>query len=235
MISFVLPAHNETQLLAATLAALHGSARTLHLPYEIVVVDDASSDATAQVALDGGARVLCVEHRHIAATRNAGARAALGEWLVFVDADTLVNPQVLQAAVRELRDGAAGGGAAVHLQGPIRWHESLGVWLFVWIFRLTRIAPGCFIFCSRAAFEAAGGFDEEYYAAEDITLSRALARQGRFVILREPVRTSARKLRTHGLGEHLRLLWRMARHRRRMLTSRQHLDLWYGARRSEDD
>jgi glycosyltransferase involved in cell wall biosynthesis len=235
VISFVLPAHNEARLLGATLAALHRAARTLHLPYEVLVVDDASTDATAQVAQDGGARVLHVEHRHIAATRNAGARATQGEWLVFVDADTQVNPEVLQAAVRELRSGAAGGGAAVRLQGPTRWHEGMGVSLFVWIFRLTRIAPGCFIFCRREAFEAAGGFDEAYYAAEDIAMSRALARNGPFVILHQPVHTSARKLRTHGLREHLGLLWRMARHRRGMLTSRQHLDLWYGTRRSEDE
>lgn len=245
MISFVIPAHNEARLLGPTLEAVHDAARTLLMApdfiaydviaYEVIVVDDASTDATAQIARAHGAQVLQVQHRHIAATRNAGAQAASGQWLVFVDADTCINRAVLEAAVHALASGAVGGGAAVRLQDPVRWHERLGVSLFVWIFRSTRIAPGCFIFCSTSAFHAAGGFDLAYYAAEDIALSRALARQGRFVILREPVHTSARKLRTHGLLEHLRLLWRFARYRRGMLASRQHLDLWYGERRGEGD
>ena len=235
MISFIIPAHNEARLLGATLKALHEAVAALALKHEVIVVDDASTDDTAEIARNQGARVLQVEHRHIAATRNAGAQAALGHGLVFVDADTLINADVLRAAIEALRTGAVGGGAAVRLQAPVRWHERLGVSLFVWIFRITRIAPGCFIFCSATAFHAAGGFDQAYYAAEDIALSRALARQGRFVILHESVHTSARKLRTHGAGEHLRLLWRFARHRRGMLASRQHLDLWYGERRREDD
>jgi len=176
-----------------------------------------------------------VAHRHIAATRNSGAKAASGDRLVFVDADTLVNPAVLQGAVDAMDKGAVGGGAAVRLQEPVRWHERIGVSLFVWIFRLTRIAPGCFLFCTREAFQATGGFDQAYYAAEDIAMSRALARQGNFRILRQSVHTSARKLRTHGFFEHMRLLWRLARHRKGMLTSREHLDLWYGKRRHGED
>ena len=235
MISFILPAHNEARLLGATLQALQRAACTLPVPFEVIVVDDASSDDTAHIARKHGARVVAVEHRHIAATRNAGADAAQGNWLCFVDADTHVDAAVLGAAVVALQGGAAGGGAAVRLLGPLRWHERMGITLFVYIFRFTRIAPGCFIFCTRSAFDAVGGFDTTLYAAEDIALSRALARHGRFVILREAVHTSPRKLRTHGLGEHLRLLWTLLWHRRSMLTSRKHLDLWYGQRRSEDD
>lgn len=235
MLSFIIPAHDEARLIGATLQALHASARALGVQYEVIVVDDASTDDTARIAAEGGARVVSVSHRHIAATRNAGAQAAAGDLLVFVDADTLVNREVLQGALDALDHGAAGGGAAVRLQGPVRWHERIGVELFVWAFRLTRIAPGCFVFCTRAAFDAAGRFDQTYYAAEDVAMSRALAREGRFVILRQSVHTSPRKLRTHGMLEHMRVLWRLVRHRRSMLTSREHLGLWYGSRRSEDE
>lgn len=235
MLSFIIPAHDEARLIAKTLGALHGAVQALGLEYEVVVVDDASSDDTARIAAEHGARVVMVSHRHIAATRNSGAQAASGDRLVFVDADTLVNSAVVQAAIAAMDQGAVGGGAAVRLQGRVRWHERIAVSMFVWIFRLTRIAPGCFLFCTRQAFEATGGFDEAYYAAEDIAMSRALARHGRFRILRESVHTSARKLRTHGLFEHMRLLWRLARHRRAMLTSREHLDLWYGKRRSGEE
>ncbi len=235
MLSFIIPAHDEARLIAETLDALHGAAQALNLEYEVVVVDDASTDDTARIAGEHGARVVKVSHRHIAATRNSGAEVATGDRLVFVDADTLVNPAVLRAAVEEMDLGAVGGGAAVRLQGPVRWHERVVVSAFVWLFRLTRIAPGCFVFCTHEAFQATGGFDEAYYAAEDIAMSRALARQGRFAILRQSVHTSARKLRTHGLFEHVRLLWRLARHRRGMLTSRVHLDLWYGKRRNGEE
>lgn len=79
MISLVIPAHNESRLLAGTLHALHEATRAVAEPFEVIVVDDASDDGTAQIATDNGAKVLRVEHRHIAATRNAGAAAATGD------------------------------------------------------------------------------------------------------------------------------------------------------------
>jgi glycosyltransferase involved in cell wall biosynthesis len=233
MISFIVPAHNEAALIGATLQALQSAAGTLAQPFEIIVVDDGSSDATGEIAAAAGAHVLRVEHRHIAATRNAGAATAHGDRLVFVDADTQVDATVLQAAVAALREGACGGGAGVRLLGQVAWYERWAETIFIVAFRLARIAPGCFVFCSRAAFEAAGGFDMRYYAGEDVAFSRRLARQGRFVILRETVRTSARKLRTFTALEHLHLFLRFALRGRRLLHSREALELWYGERRRD--
>ncbi len=231
MISFIVPAHDEARLIGATLDALRAAAGGLQQPYEIIVVDDASSDGTGDIALARGAQVLTVTHRHIAATRNAGARAAQGDVLVFIDADTLVNAGVVTAALAAIRSGAGGGGAAVRLQGQVAWHVRMAMTFFILAFRLTRIAPGCFVFCTRTAFEAVGGFDERYYAGEDVAISRALARDGRFVILREAVFTSDRKLRTFSVAEHLRLVLRVAWHGRKTLRSRDALSLWYGRRR----
>lgn len=100
MISFVIPAHNEAELLGRTLAALIASAQTVGEPWETVVVNDASTDRTAEIALAHGARIITVNHRQIAATRNAGAQAMTGEVLFFVDADTVVT---LSAAERGRR------------------------------------------------------------------------------------------------------------------------------------
>jgi glycosyltransferase involved in cell wall biosynthesis len=205
VISFVVPAYNEEKYLAPTLAAIHQAARAVGEPYEIVVANDNSSDATAQVARDGGARVVDVHKRQIAGTRNAGARAAQGEWLVFVDADTQVTEPVVRGMVEAFRSGVVGGGAGVRfLDGP--------PWIHRWIvvieafFRWIKWAAGCFVFARRDAFEAIGGFDEAFYASEEIHFSRALKRQGRFVVLRDHVITSGRKAEKFSRWQTIKML-----------------------------
>ena len=76
MTSFIVPAHNEEAWVGRCVSAIHSGLESLAEPYEIIVVDDASSDATASIARQQGAQVIRVEHRQIAATRNAGARQA---------------------------------------------------------------------------------------------------------------------------------------------------------------
>ena len=233
MLSIIVPAHDEAALIGATLAALQTAAETLELDHEIIVVDDASNDATAAIAAATGARVVHVAHRHIAATRNAGAAAARGDRLLFVDADTLVDDAVMAAAILAMDRGSVGGGCRVRLAGCVRWRERLVTAALMQVFRWVKIAPGCFQFCTRAAFDAVGGFDQRWYAGEDVAISRALAAQGHFVVLRESVLTSDRKLRTVTAREHFRLLWRFMRGGRNILRSREALGIWYD-RRNQD-
>src|SRR5882724_8235741 len=115
VISFIVPAHNEQAVIGRALQAIHDSARVVGQSYEIIVVDDASTDGTAEVARQHNATVLPVNHRQIAATRNSGGRAARGERLFFVDADTTVNPRAVASALRCMDKGAAGGGAPAWL------------------------------------------------------------------------------------------------------------------------
>ena len=92
MMSFIVPAYNEELELPSTIAAIRQSRpESTDQPYEIVVVDDGSTDATAEIAARAGARVVSINRRQIAAARNAGARAANGQVLFFVDADTRIN------------------------------------------------------------------------------------------------------------------------------------------------
>jgi glycosyltransferase involved in cell wall biosynthesis len=232
MISFVVPAYNEELLLPATLRGLCGAAESLGEPCEIIVVDDGSSDRTAAVARENGARVVEVAHRQIAATRNSGARAAQGEFLIFVDADTLVDAPVVRAALQALREGAVGGGCDLRFDGRLPVWARIMVGSFRPLYRLGRLASGSFLFCTRQAFDAVGGFNEQMYAAEEAAMSRALRRQGRFVILRESVVTSGRKLRAYSAWEIVRVLGRLAVQGSR---KRQGLDIWYSARRQDPD
>src|SRR5689334_5578335 len=111
MISFVVPAYNEEHELSNTLAAIRQAAPGAAQPYEIIVVDDASTDATPKIASDAGATVVAIKRRQIAASRNAGARCARGEYLFFIDADTRINRAHVTGGIAALKDGYAGGGA----------------------------------------------------------------------------------------------------------------------------
>ena len=233
VISFVVPAYNEERLLGATLDAIHAAARDVARPYEIVVANDASTDATSAVARAHGARVVDCEHRQIARVRNTGARASSGDVLIFVDADTVISPAVVRASLAALDSGAAGGGATVRIEGPQPWWGPLVLFAVVESMRVMRWAAGCYVYCTRAAFDAAGGFDEGLFVAEEIALSRALQRIGRVVILREGVVTSGRKMRTHSAWDLVRLLAALLRHGPAVLRSRDRLSLWYGDRRHE--
>lgn len=231
MISFIVPAYNEECLLGATLDALHAAARNVGERYEVIVADDASTDGTASIARSRDATLVNVAHRQIAATRNSGARAAKGEWFIFVDADTIVNEAVVRSAIDALREGAAGGGAAVEFDGAVPMYARLLVPMVVRLFRVTGMAAGCFLFCTRSAFVEVGGFDEAFYGAEELVISRALQRCGRFVILPTAVITSGRKLRTHSIREMLIVLGRLMIRGPQAVKQRQGMDLWYAERR----
>jgi len=234
MLSFIIPAHNEQDLLPRTLESIHESAKAVGQPYEIVVANDASTDGTAEVAQKHGARVVHVEHRQISKTRNSGAAVAKGDVFIFVDADTAISPALVRGVVKNIDSGAAGGGAAIGFDGRMPLYGKLLMKPFAFLYRLAGYAYGCFIYCTREAFETVGGFDDELFAAEEIAFSRAMRQQGKFVLLREPVTTSARKLRTYSFFEALMILMRFIfGGGLRSMKSRDKLDLWYGPRRED--
>lgn len=198
--SIVLPAFNEEALLPATLERLRGAMGEVPLRGELVVCDNNSSDRTAALAAQGGARVVLEPVNQISRARNTGARAAKGRFLVFVDADTLVPAPLLREALLALAQGrACGGGAAAEMEGVTGGVAGGLLWLWNAVSRGQKLAAGSFVFVLREAFEAVGGFSERVYASEEIWLSRAVKRWGRprglpFLILRDhPVLTSGRK------------------------------------------
>jgi glycosyltransferase involved in cell wall biosynthesis len=228
MISFVIPAHNEERLLAATLNSVHASAKSVGRPYEVIVVNDASTDRTAAVASAHGARVIDVNHRQIAATRNSGGRAARGDVLFFIDADTQANAAAVRASLRALDHGAVGGGCTFRYDGQIPWWAHVLHPIGITAGRFLTIVGGAFLFCRKADFDAVGGFCERYYAAEEVVFIRALQRRGRIAIPWPTVLTSNRKVDRMTLRRAVAELWRFVARGPAAFRSREGLDLWYG-------
>jgi glycosyltransferase involved in cell wall biosynthesis len=233
MISFIVPAYNEEQELPATLSAIRDAASSVYHPFEIIVVDDASTDATPEIAEQAGARVISIHRRQIAAARNAGGRAAQGEYLFFIDADTRINRIHVTQAVAALEAGYVGGSARVVLDGSIPIWGRLLLHAFGALYFGLNLGAGAFLFTTRRNFEAVGGFDEQYFAGEEVYFSLALRKLGGFKVLEEPVVTSGRKLRMYPAKQFLRNFFGVIIGGPRGVRSRAKLHLWYDGKREK--
>jgi len=229
VISLVVPAYNEELELPATIAAIRDTAQDRQ--HEIIVVDDGSTDATAEVATASGAKVVSINRRQIAASRNAGAHHAHGQILFFVDADTRINSHHVDGALDAISDGFAGGGARVIIAGKIPTWARIFLKVFCTIYFGLNLGAGAFLFTTRKNFDAVGGFNEEFFIGEEIYFSVALRKLGRFKILTEPVLTSGRKLRMYSAREILGNSLSVLLHGPRAARSRDGLGIWYDGKR----
>jgi cellulose synthase/poly-beta-1,6-N-acetylglucosamine synthase-like glycosyltransferase len=190
-LSVVIPARNAAATLGTCLRAL-ASEGVPGDDAELLVVDDASSDATRELAADWGARVLHSHARGPAAARNAGARAARGQLLVFLDADTTPRAGWLHALTAPLQDA---GVTAVKGRYHTRQRATVAQFSQVEFeekyARLERARCVDFVDTGtmairRDALLAVGGFDEQLACAEDVDLAYRLASRGaRFVFAPE--------------------------------------------------
>ena len=231
-LSFIVPAHNEQDYLRPTLEAIFAAAGAEPHPFEVIVVNDASTDATGDLAASLGARVIDVMLRNIGAVRNAGARQSKGDVLFFVDADTRITAEVVSAALAALADGATGGGASVRYDGQLPLYVRLLKPYVDRRFERKKVLIGVFLFCTREGFEAVGGFDPAYYAAEEVHFCRALRKQGRMVRLQQPVLSSGRKFRSLPWWRVLHVMLNMRQTTPRgqaWVKDKRNLDFWYGS------
>jgi len=209
LISVVIPAFNEQDYLGATLDSLLRAAGLLSaregLTVEIIVADNDSTDSTAVVARARGAAVVGEARRNISAVRNAGARRAAGEVLVFVDADTEVPEGLLRRVAEVLAEPGCVGGAVDTDYRPAKlWSKVyLGLWRVAG--KAAGVAQGATQFCRRDAFDALGGYDETLFMGEDVDfylrLKRLAAGRGGGVRLIDDVRVvpSSRRFDRWGL------------------------------------
>lgn len=239
-ISIVVPAFNEERLLPASLQSITDASVAFAdagWTSELIVCDNNSTDRTATIAAAAGARVVFEPVNQISRARNAGAAAATGEWLLFVDADSYPTRELFADVVAAISDGrciAGGSTVRVELKG-IQYDAAVGWWNRV--SRSLNWAAGSFIFCETAAFREIGGFTEKLYAAEEINLFRRLKRFARsrrrsIVILHHhPLLTSARKAHLYTVRE-LLLFWsRTVATGGRTLRSSRESYPWYDGRR----
>ena len=131
-LSVVIPAWNEGESLKETIERISDALRATEAQgrdWEIIVCDNGSTDDTAEIARRAGARVTLEHERGIARARNAGARVARGEWLLFIDADTYPSPELL-SDVRALvgEGGMVGGGSLTRPIGGQWWTRLMIRW-----------------------------------------------------------------------------------------------------------
>lgn len=185
MISVVIPALNEEKYLAACLESL----KTQDFPkdeYEIIVVDNASEDRTAEVARSFGVRVFYEPRRGYAPPRQTGFAVAQGEIIASTDADTVLPPDWLKLIKLDFENdsnliGLTGLGA--FKDGGKVWElvSKCGYFVFLWAkFALQQAYfSGSNFAVKKWAFEKVGGFDLNLKMREDVDLARRLARIGK--------------------------------------------------------
>lgn len=229
-LSVVIPAYNESKFIARTIETARQALDEAGIsPYEIIVADDHSTDDTAQIAREAGARVVDSGKRNIGGTRNVGAAVAQGTHLLFLDADTMIDPALLLAMLKAFDEGFVAGGATVSWSEPVpRWMERITKF-WNWVSRVKRLPAGSFFFVRKDIFDQEGGFNEKFYFSEEIDLARRLKKKGRVEILKHVYLTSPRKANQFTLKEHRALLFKMIL-RPWGIHDRKYLDYWYTRR-----
>lgn len=218
-LSVIVPAYNEEKLLGACLADAREALALCagpDLAWEIIVCDNASSDSTARIAREAGAKVVFEPLRRISVARDTGAAAASGDWLLFIDADSRLSARTLEAVLRAMRSARfAGGGCLIDFDRKPWWGALLlGAWNL--LSRTLRLAAGSLVFCRADAFRESGGFPPELAAGEELGLSKALKAWGRarglgFTVLSETRHSSSgRKFHLYSFPEMLAIGLRLA-------------------------
>jgi glycosyltransferase involved in cell wall biosynthesis len=183
-VSFVIPAHNEERMLGPLLNSIH---RLRSVPNvvvrEIIVADAESTDGTAGIANAAGCHVVDTTRGSASVARNAGAAAASGDLLAFVDADCVLPEDWLVTIVQEFT-GDNVVAAATRMAPPPHsaswpsraWHEvtcnSGAACDATWL-------PSFNLVVMANAFRNAGGFDESLVTCEDVELGLRLNSTGR--------------------------------------------------------
>lgn len=239
-ISIIVPAFNEERLIEETLRQIQTAAKAftcLGWDVELIVCDNNSTDRTGELARRAGAKTVFEPINQIARARNTGAKAATGQWLVFVDADTHPNEGLFRAVAEAVESGEVVGGGSTVTFRTVRGLGALGVALWNRLSRTLKWMAGAFIFVEARAFHTVGGFSEQLFVSEEIELSQKLKRfareQGARIVIfsGHPILTSGRKFGLYSTMEYLRFCLHFMLSLGRLKYSREGCFPWYDGRR----
>lgn len=201
MISVIVPAHNEEKLIEACLKSVR---QQKFKDYELIVVDNNSTDGTAKIAKRHADKVLAEKRQGIAFARNTGAKKSKGSILAFLDSDCICSPNWLKAVASSINKNTVAATGPVWPMGaePFETAYYTLVWNCLSRFLIcigTPALTGQNCAYRRKDFEEVGGFKTDMVPAEDIALSSRLRREGRFAFSKGMhVWTTARRFRECG-------------------------------------
>ncbi len=170
-ISIIIPLYNEEKLIAGTLQSIMRAKTNFELDsnnnLEVIIVDNNSTDKSIEICKKFNVKIVTEKIHNIAKVRNTGAKHATGDVLCFLDADSKVSTNIFTLiAERMSSDEYIGGGTKFKLDK----NNLLFKLIYIGSNVFTRISglSGVLIYLKREDFEKIGGFNENYYAAEDI-------------------------------------------------------------------
>jgi glycosyltransferase involved in cell wall biosynthesis len=177
MISVIIPAHNEERYLQRTLESLQNQNYGW---FEVIVVANGCTDRTREVARGRCHRLIVLSQKSLGVARNLGARMARGELLLFLDADTLLEPMALRVIAESF--------TKVYAAGTVQGRPDASRLVYRLIYGLKNflhrwsLHPGSsgVILCWKEHFVRVGGFDEALQVRENSELVKRLLRFGSY-------------------------------------------------------
>jgi len=206
LLSIVIPALNEERYLPKLLESLKAQS---FKDYEILVVDALSKDRTVEIAKSHGCRIISCNKRAVGWSRNLGAEAASGKFILFADADVIFQKNALEASLREFQEKDLSGlGFFVSPAEKGIWNSILNIFinLYIGLFQfLTPVPPhGCAVLTTKEIHGKIRGFIEKPVLGEDHHYFRKLAEVKKFRILKSPkIMVSMRRFRSDGTFTYL--------------------------------
>jgi glycosyltransferase involved in cell wall biosynthesis len=190
MITAVIPTINEEKYLPACLDSLK---RQTIPPNEIIVVDSDSADKTKEIAKSYGCKVINAKC-NIGVARNIGVRAAKGETIVFVDADTVIPDKWIERCMKFFESDKVIGYMCLPNYANLRGRQWLysrlmRAWHLFSVIKLP-ISGVCAVgfAVKRKAFESIGGFKKEFDVGEDTDLEFRLRKTGKKIIIDKKIK-----------------------------------------------
>ena len=202
-ISVIIPARDEESFIGGCLESIQNAARNFDGETEVIVSLNRCTDRTEEIARRYGAAIVKEDSKNLARIRNRGARAATGDVVVTIDADSRMSPNMLRVIGRKLASGKCIGGGVTILPERVSLGILVSGLLMLPYAIVYRLSAGLF-WCLRKDFDAIGGFNEALISLEDVDFAKRLKAHGkrhrkRFTtILRAHIVTSCRKFDKFG-------------------------------------